>query len=108
MASFQLPKDGAIYTDSIFGRCHDLIAYGVWSGIEEHRLDTWIANFTTDEERYFAARVLDNLVYRSDKQTIALMKQMFQRVIPDLARSRGLDAALHVIYRGFQNASNDP
>jgi hypothetical protein len=37
-------------------------------------------------ERYFGACVLDSLIYRSEKQTIALMEQLFQRTIPDLLR----------------------
>ncbi len=105
---FQLPKDGAIYTKSVFSRCHDLIGYNVWSGIEPHRLDSWIANFKTPEERYFAARVLDVLIYRSDRQTVALMKQLFHRIIPDLARHRRLNSALRVVYRSLQDASVDP
>jgi hypothetical protein len=43
-------------------------------------------NFTTDLERYFAACVLDALIYRSKNQTIALIKQLFQRALPDLTR----------------------
>ena len=106
--SFQLPKDGTIYTRSIFRRCQDLIRHEIWSGIELNRLDTWIANFKTDEERYFSARVLDALIYRSDRQTIALMKQLFQRVIPDLARSRGLNSSLRVVYQSLQDHTVGP
>jgi hypothetical protein len=43
-------------------------------------------NFTTDEERYFAACVLDSLIYRSKNQTLALINQLFQRSLPDLTR----------------------
>lgn len=43
-------------------------------------------NFTTDEERYFAACVLDSLIYRSKDQTLALIRQLFQRSLPDLTR----------------------
>jgi hypothetical protein len=43
-------------------------------------------NFTTDEEKYFAACVLDSLIYRSKSQTIALIRQLFQRALPDLTR----------------------
>lgn len=106
--AFQLPKDGAIYTEAVFSRCRDLVSYGVWSGIQPHRLDTWIANFETVEERYFAARVLDALIYRSDLQTVALMKQLFQRIIPDLAWHEGLDSALRSIYASLQNDTVDP
>jgi len=108
MSAFQLPKDGAIYTDSIFNRCHDLISYDVWAGIEPHRLDLWIRNFDTAEGRYFAARLLDSLIYRSDKQTVSLMKQMFHRALPDLSRSQGLSINLQSAYTDLQQTSFDP
>lgn len=107
-SAFRLPRDGAIYCQSIFSRCLDLIAYGLWSGIEPHQLQRWISNFKTEEERYFAARVLDSLIYRSGQQTIALSKQLFQRVIPDLARRVGLDGSLNRVYRALRNKDIDP
>ena len=91
-SAFVLPKDGAIYSDKIFNRCRDLIAYQVWSGIDVARLDAWINNFQTQEEQYFAACVLDALLYRSDDQTLALSKQLFQRVLPDAQRLSSLPA----------------
>ncbi len=106
--AFQLPKDGAIYTESIFGRCRDLIGYDAWSGIAPHRLDTWINNFRTPEEDYFAACVLDGLIYRSNAQTVALMQQLFQRAIPDLARSNTLSPGLSDLYYSLRNGEVDP
>jgi hypothetical protein len=50
------------------------------------RFRRWIANFRSDEEKYFAACVLDALMYRSKDQTLALIKQMLQRTLPDLMR----------------------
>jgi hypothetical protein len=107
-ASFRLPKDGPIYTEAIYNRCRDLIRYDVWSGIEPHRLDMWIGNFRGQTERYFGARVLDALIYRSDKQTVALMRQLFHRVIPDLARRRGLDQCMQTLYYSLQRHDLDP
>jgi hypothetical protein len=43
-------------------------------------------NFSTPTEKYFAATILDALIYRSEKQTIALMESLFQRTLPDLLR----------------------
>ena len=93
MPTFRLPADGDIYVDRVFTRCRDLIGYQLWAGLQRSRLDSWIGNFRTSEERYFAARVLDALIYRSEDQTIALLRQLFRRVIPDSARIRGLPVA---------------
>jgi hypothetical protein len=45
-----------------------------------------LTNFQTNEERYFAACVLDALIFRSEQQTISLFRHLFLPVIPDLAR----------------------
>lgn len=84
---FRLPKDGHMYITKIITRCEDLIYHGIWYGIEPKRLSLWLANFKTDEEQYFAACVLDSIIYRSDKQTLALLKQLFQLILPELHRA---------------------
>ena len=84
--AFALPKDGEIFVDQVLGRCTNLINSGIWDGVTQVRLDTWMKNFTTETGRYFGACVLDALIFRSEKQTVALMEQMFQRTIPDLIR----------------------
>lgn len=86
MATFDLPNDGELFTQQILDRCDDLIASGVWEGIGHDRLGIWMNNFSTPTERYFAATILDALIYRSEKQTIALMESLFQRTLPDLLR----------------------
>jgi hypothetical protein len=83
---FKLPKDGVTYTRAIFQRSDDLIRFGIWSDLDPSRLHRWIANFRTEEERYFAACILDGLIYRSNKQTFALLDQLLSRVLPDLTR----------------------
>jgi hypothetical protein len=100
--AFRTPKDASVYSDTVFTRCRDLIGYELWSGLKRHRLDAWIANFKLPEERYFAAKVLDNLIYRSDNQTDALMRQLLTRVIPDYARRCGLPAQLKHVYKALQ------
>lgn len=86
-ATFSLPKDGQTYHTEIVDRCTELINYGIWSGLHPSRLRMWMNNnFRTDEEKYFAACILDHLIYRSNEQTIGLIHQLFERVIPDLTR----------------------
>ena len=84
--TFDLPKDGDVFISQILDRCEDLIYAGIWEGLDTIRLHTWMNNFKTSTERYFAACVLDALIYRSEKQTAAMMRQLFQRCIPDILR----------------------
>ena len=93
--SFELPEDGRTYTEHIIARSKDLIAYNIWEGIEEIRLSKWLNNFRTDEHRYFAARVLDTLIYRSDAQTKSMLTHLVQRTIPDIARHYDLRSELY-------------
>ncbi|MCA9216997.1 MAG: hypothetical protein KDB27_28205 [Planctomycetales bacterium] len=106
--TFNVPADGSIYAETIFERCRDLIGYQIWSGLQRSRLDAWVANFQTAEERYFAARVLDALIYRSDDQTIALLRHLLCRVVPDYARIGGLPASLRQVYYSLRDPKIDP
>ena len=95
---FKLPEDGPIYTEHIFARTKDLITHNVWQGLEEIQLSRWLNNFLTPERRYFAARVLDSLMFRSEPQTKSMVTHLFHRTIPDLARHHGLPSELYSAY----------
>jgi hypothetical protein len=83
---FQVPQHGFSFHSQIMNRCLDLIDRGIWSGMKPVRLRRWFKNFETDEERYFAACIMDSLIYRSDDQTTALLIHLFQRPLVDLVR----------------------
>jgi hypothetical protein len=82
-----MPRDGYLYYQGIVDRCHGFINCGIWAGLDKLRLRAWLANFKSDEEKYFSACVLDALIYRSESQTVSLLRHLFQRILPDLARS---------------------
>ena len=92
---FELPADGPTYTDHIITRSCDLIAHNIWQGMEEVRLGQWLNNFPDPEQRYFAARVLDTLIFRSDSQTKSMLTHLFQRTLPDVAWHYSLPSDLH-------------
>jgi hypothetical protein len=83
---FAIPGRAETYVRDITQRCEELIEGQIWLGIDIPRLRAWLATFTTPTEKYFAARILDALIFRSDAQTTALMIQLFQRSLPDLIR----------------------
>ena len=100
---FVLPPHGAAYTDHIIARCRDLITHNIWQGIDDLQLNLWLNNFPNAEQRYFAARVLDILMYRSDPQTKSMLTHLFHRTIPDLARSHNFATDLHSICDRLQS-----
>ena len=85
-SAFTMPHNGLIYIEEVVARCRDLIQSGIWAGIHIAKLRSWLNNFHTDEEKYFAACLLDSLIYRSEQQTVALIRQLLQRTLPDLTR----------------------
>lgn len=86
---FTSPKDGAVYTSTILERCRNLMRSGIWSGIEPSDITRWMTNFQSDAEKYFGACLLDSLIYRSELQTSALMREIFDRELPTACRQLG-------------------
>jgi hypothetical protein len=87
MTKFKIPSDGETYINLIKERCNNLITHQIWTGIDKNKINLWLKNFTTDEEKYFAACILDNLIFRSKPQTEAMIFQLFSRSIPDIFRN---------------------
>ncbi len=81
-----LDKDWQIYANQVRDRCRDLISQGIWGGIDIIQLETWRRNFNTDEEKYFAACILDATIYRSNEQTFALIEQLLGKNLNNLFR----------------------
>ena len=93
--NFGIPQYGNMYIHSITDRCENLIHHGIWNGIHITRYKKWWSNFRTEEEQYFAACVIDSLIYRSEDQTIAIMKQLLQRTLPDLNNKNPMPIGIH-------------
>lgn len=83
--SYRSPYYGAIKE-----RCSKLIDYRVWDGIDKNRLDAWLKNFDSDKDRFFAACILDHLVYRSEEQTISMLYDLLSRDLDNLFRLNGI------------------
>jgi hypothetical protein len=85
-SSFVVPRDGPAYTSQVFDIAEQLIRAGIWSGLDRDRLRLWRKNYNSPEEQYFSACCLDRLLYRSDAQTLALMRHLWTRKLPMLQR----------------------
>lgn len=77
------------YVESVFSRSEKFIDMGVWHGIDKVNLKSWKTNFTTVEERYFAALVLDNLTYRTEDHVKSMLVDLFTIGIPNAFRLNG-------------------
>jgi hypothetical protein len=105
---FRLPEDGTQYARLIFSRCKEFVRTKIWSGIDLIRFDRWLATFNDPLQQYFAACVLDRLIYRSSEHTRSLITQLFQRTIPNLCRSSGLRAHAIDDWRETLRSRTDP
>jgi hypothetical protein len=84
--SFDVPREGELYSEQVFARSYGLIDAGIWGSLDRLRLDAWLRFFVTRHEKYFAASVLDSLIVRTSPQTDAMVRQLFERVLPDARR----------------------
>jgi|GEM_PF-821546 len=81
-----LPKEAHAYIQNVINRCEDLMEANIWTGLDKLKLRGWLSNFKTEKEKYFVACILDNLIYRTNKQTLALLKHLFRYTLPLLTK----------------------
>ncbi|WP_018623043.1 phosphoribosyltransferase-like protein [Spirosoma luteum] len=81
-----LPNSWKLYDQSIDERCQDLIDYRIWEGISLDQYRLWRRNFSTDEEKFLRACILDSLLYRSKSQTIAMLEDNIYKNINNTFR----------------------
>ncbi|WP_296385406.1 hypothetical protein [Winogradskyella sp.] len=82
MSKFSLPPNADTYIYTVKDRCMDLIRHNIWNGIRQDELNRWFGNFNNDLEYYFAACILDALIYRSSDQVTSLGNELFTKKLP--------------------------
>jgi len=105
---FQVPSNWESYFQALQSRIANLIDCQVWTGIHPTAIDSWLANFRTPPEQYFAARILDELIYRSEAQTLALVDQLFLRSLPDLLLDQPISGISANDIRHALSSKSDP
>ncbi|QBZ82176.1 hypothetical protein GHNINEIG_00200 [Hydrogenovibrio crunogenus] len=88
--TFHIPDEGHHFFDQTVGKVNTLISKKVWAEIEMLSFSAWLRNFKTDEEKYFAAHLLDALIFRSNKMIHSSYFDIFNQRIPKALRDSGL------------------
>ena len=88
--TFSVPEKHYSLYHEVQQRFRVLLKKRVVTGIDEETLDCWLANFTTEEERYFAACVLGRLTFRSKSMIESSIDQLLHCVLPTYLRQKGL------------------
>ncbi len=81
--AFKAPDDFQLFYDEILKRCYSFIELGYWNKIDKSKLNIWLDNFQTNEEKYLSALILHKIIYRNDQAIIAMLSNIFQIIIPN-------------------------
>jgi hypothetical protein len=103
---FEAPQHWDTYYDNVVTKCESYINFGYWDDIELYQLRAWLSNFTSDEEKYFSACILDALVYRSRQMVRSSIRTIASSIIPkflesqSIYQSNSLEDWLHCLQTG--------
>lgn len=105
---FHVPERHLSLYSEVERRFKSMLQRGVITGTEESTLDRWLDNFQSDEELYFAARVLERLIFRSQSMIESSIDQLLHCMLPTYLRQHGLYS--HSSIEAFLEAlgSSDP
>lgn len=87
---FHVPDKNHSLFDDVLDRFRILLKKQVITCISEITLDCWIGNFKTDEERYFAACILNRLIFRSEAMIDSSIDHLLHCTLPTYLRQNGL------------------
>lgn len=88
--AFHVPDKSTNLFDEVVPRFRVLLKQRVITGIDETRFEQWLGNFESEEECYFAACLLNRLVFRSSAMIESSFDQLLHCIIPSFLRKKGL------------------
>lgn len=88
--AFHVPEKNYALFDDVLDRFRVLLKKRVITGIDETTLERWIGNFNTNEERYFAACVLNRLIFRSQAMVESSIDHLLHCILPTFLRQHDL------------------
>ena len=88
--TFHVPSKFAGLSDDVARRFRLLLAKRVVTGVTEIQFNKWLDNFSTDEDQYLAARLLENLTFRSEQMVGSAIAHILQCILPSELRFAGV------------------
>ena len=80
--AFHVPEPFEELYDQVVDRFRMLLRRGVVTGITPIGLDRWLNNFASDQDRYLAARLLENLTFRSERMVASAIAHLCECLLP--------------------------
>ncbi len=99
-----IPDDAEQFIESVLNTTKQLIELGFWD-VERSRLDSWWKQFCGVEEEFFAACLLDRVIFRSRPQFEAALRSLFRS---NLNRSIFKDKHDGYLVDTLSSRSNEP
>lgn len=82
--SFYIPAKFDRFSQNVYSRFNKLIEKRIISGVVKMNLMNWWSNFSSDEERYLAAHLLDSLVLRTKEMLDSSSLHLVEMVLPNI------------------------
>lgn len=105
--AFHVPTDQSGFFQDVDLRFRLLLRKGIITGIDPIRLNNWLANFVSPEDKYLAAHLLNGLTYRSDAMVKSSFQHLMECELPRVLREHGGGsfADLETIYEALSKGT---
>ena len=91
--AFLVPEAHAGLFEEVERRFRLLLSKNIVTGISETQFDMWLSNLLTQEDEYLAARLLENLTFRSEQMVGSAIDHILQCILPCELRRIGVPIA---------------
>lgn len=88
--AFFVPEAHAGLFEEVERRFRLLLSKNIVTGIKEAQFDKWLSNLLTEEDQYLAARLLENLTFRSEQMVGSAIDHILQCILPCELRRIGV------------------
>lgn len=80
--AFHVPEKHIGLFDDVEQRFRLLLAKNIVTGISEIQFDKWLSNLISEDDQYLAARLLENLTFRSEQMVGSAIDHILQCILP--------------------------
>lgn len=88
--AFHVPEKHVGQFEDVERRFRLLLAKNIVTGVSEIQFDKWLSNLMSDEDQYLAARLLENLTFRSEQMVGSAIDHILQCILPCELRRMGI------------------
>jgi hypothetical protein len=80
-----------LFVEESFSKSRSYIETGIWEGLDKTRLNRWISQFETHENKILCSFILESITYRTDSQLKGMLYHALEKTIPQALREKNYD-----------------